>query len=192
MEYKFENKCTVDQSIMREVVRSNRKTFTIVSAIPTVITGLGVLSILARAVVQHYLDLPMLLRWTIFFLLFLRIATTPKRTARRVIKDYKRIYKVEAVEATTQFGDKIFYELQGSEPCEYDYDCITKVISAKHSYIFCFKKQIPTNEKDRKGNVRYTTKKGSFPVVRDGFTKGDFESFKAFFREKRPDLKIPE
>ena len=115
MEYNFENKCTIDQKIMTESVRSNRKVFTTVSLIPTVITGLGILSILVRAAVQFYLDLPMLLRWIIFFLLFLRISTTPRRTARRVIKDFKRIYKVESVEAATQFGDKIVYALEGAD-----------------------------------------------------------------------------
>ena len=81
MEFSFENKCTVDQQMMTESVRSNRKVFVILSRIPVVITGLGIVSILARAAIQAYLDLPMLLRWTIFFLLFLRIATTPRRTA---------------------------------------------------------------------------------------------------------------
>lgn len=192
MEYNFENKFVIDRPIMTETVRSNRKVFTTISAIPTVITGLGILSILARAVVQSYLDLPMLLRWTIFFLLFLRISTTPGRTARRVIKDFKRMYQVDSIEATTQFGEKISYTLQGSETCEYDYDCITKVISAKNSYILCFKKKVLTGDVDRKGNALSVTKKGSIPVVRDAFTKGDFASFKEFFRAKRPDLKIPE
>ena len=112
MEFSFENKCTVDQQMMTESVRSNRKVFVTLSRIPVAITGLGIVSILARAAIQAYLDLPMLLRWTIFFLLFLRIATTPRRTARRVIKNFKSMYKVDSVEATTQFGDKIVYTLQ--------------------------------------------------------------------------------
>lgn len=29
-------------------------------------------------------------------------------------------------------------------------------------------------------------------IVPEGFTKGTFESFNQFLREKRPDLKIPE
>ena len=191
MEYNFENKCTIDQQIMAEGVRANRKVFATVSLIPTVITGLGILSILARAVVQSYLDLPMLLRWTIFFLLFLRISTTPRRTGRRVVKDFKRVYQVESVECTTQFGDKIHYALQGAEDSVYDYDCITKVASAKRSYILCFKKKVLA-EVDPKGNERYITKKGTIPVTRDGFTQGDFESFKQFLREKCPNVKIPE
>ena len=190
MEYNFENKCTIDQKIMTESVRSNRRVFTTVSLIPTVITGLGILSILVRAAVQFYLDLPMLLRWIIFFLLFLRISTTPRRTARRVIKDFKRVYQVESVECTTQFGDKITYTLQGTDPCEYGYDCITKVISAKNSYVLCFKKKVLA-EVDPKGKERYINKKGTIPVVREGFTQGDFESFKTFLGQKCPNLKIP-
>ena len=156
-----------------------------------VITGLGILSILVRALLQSYLDLPMLLRWTIFGLLFLRIATTPRRTARRVIKNYKGMYKVDAVEATTQFGDKIVYTLQGTDPCEHDYACIKKVISAKQSYILCFKKRVAV-ESMTQGKTSYTTKKGTILLSRDGFTQGDFESFKKFLVQKCPDVKIPE
>ena len=191
MEFSFENKCTVDQQMMTESVRSNRKIFVTLSRIPVVITGLGIVSILARAAIQAYLDLPMLLRWTIFGLLFLRIATTPRRTARRVIRNYKGMYKVDAVEATTQFGDKIVYTLQGTDPCEHDYACIKKVISAKQSYILCFKKRVAV-ESMTQGKTSYTTKKGTILLSRDGFTQGDFESFKKFLAQKCPDVKIPE
>ena len=191
MDFSFENKCTIDQAIMTESVRANRRTFVILTRIPLVIIGLGILSILARAVVRAEFDLPMLLRWTIFGLLFLRIATTPRRTARRVIKNYKGMYKVDAVEATTQFGDKIVYTLQGTDPCEHDYACIKKVISAKQSYILCFKKRVAV-ESMTQGKTSYTTKKGTILLSRDGFTQGDFESFKKFLAQKCPDVKIPE
>ena len=191
MEFSFENKCTVDQQMMTESVRSNRKVFVTLSRIPVAITGLGIVSILARAAIQAYLDLPMLLRWTIFFLLFLRIATTPRRTARRVIKNFKSMYKVDSVEATTQFGDKIVYTLHGAETCEYDYSAIKKVISAKGSYILSFKMKVPVASVTQ-GKTDYVTKKSSISLTRDGFTQGDFESFKKFLAEKCPDVKIPE
>ena len=191
MEFSFENKCTVDQQMMTESVRSSRKTFVTLSRIPVVITGLGILSILARAVVKAQFDLPMLLRWTIFFLLFLRIATTPRRTARRVIRNYKGMYKVDAVEATTQFGDKIVYTLQGAETCEYDYSAIKKVISAKGSYILSFKMKVPV-ESMTQGKTSYVTRKSAISLTREGFTVGDFESFKKFLAEKCPNVKIPE
>ena len=191
MEFSFENKCTVDQQMMTESVRSNRKTFVTLSRIPVVITGLGILSILARAVVKAQFDLPMLLRWTIFFLLFLRIATTPRRTARRVIKNFKSMYKVDSVEATTQFGDKIVYTLHGAETCEYDYSAIKKVISAKDSYILSFKMKVAVDSVTQ-GKTDYVNKKSSISLKRDGFTQGDFESFKKFLAEKCPNVKIPE
>ena len=191
MEFSFENKCTVDQQMMTESVRSNRKVFVTLSRIPVAITGLGIVSILARAAIQAYLDLPMLLRWTIFFLLFLRIATTPRRTARRVIKNFKSMYKVDSVEATTQFGDKIVYTLQGAETCEYDYSAIKKVISAKGSYILSFKMKVPVASVTQ-GKTDYVTKKSSISLTRDGFTQGDFESFKKFLAEKCHNVKIPE
>ena len=191
MEFSFENKCTVDQQMMTESVRSNRKIFVTLSRIPVAITGLGILSILARAVVKAQFDLPMLLRWTIFFLLFLRIATTPRRTARRVIKNFKSMYKVDSVEATTQFGDKIVYTLHGAETCEYDYSAIKKVISAKGSYILSFKMKVPVASVTQ-GKTDYVNKKSSISLKRDGFTQGDFESFKKFLAEKCPNVKLPE
>ena len=191
MEFSFENKCTVDQQIMTESVRSGRKVFVTLSRIPVVITGLGILSILARAVVKAQFDLPMLLRWTIFFLLFLRIATTPRRTARRVIKNFKQLYKVEAVESTTQFGENIVYTLHGTDPCTYGYDCIKKVVSAKDSYVLCFKKRVVA-EVDSRGKEHFVTRKGTILLSRDGFTQGNFEGFKQFLAEKCPNVKIPE
>lgn len=191
MEYSFENKCTVDQQMMTESVRSNRKAFVIASRIPVAITGLGIVSILARAAVQSYLDLPMLLRWTIFFLLFLRIATTPRRTARRVIKNFKSMYKVDSVEATTQFGDRIVYTLRGSETCEYDYSALKRVISAKGSYILTFRMKVPVASVTR-GKTDYVTRKSAISLTRDGFTRGSFEDFKRFLAEKCPNVKIPE
>ena len=191
MEFSFENKCTVDQQLMTESVRSSRKTFVTLSRIPVVITGLGILSILARAVVKAQFDLPMLLRWTIFFLLFLRIATTPRRTARRVIKNFKSIYKVDSVEATTQFGDKIVYTLHGAETCTYNYDALRKVVSAKGSYVLYFKMKVAVDSVTQ-GKTDYVNKKSSISLKRDGFTQGDFESFKKFLAEKCPNVKIPE
>ena len=191
MEFSFENKCTVDQQMMTESVRSNRKVFVTLSRIPVAITGLGIVSILARAAIQAYLDLPMLLRWTIFFLLFLRIATTPRRTARRVIKNFKSMYKVDSVEATTQFGDKIVYTLHGAETCTYNYDALRKVVSAKGSYVLYFKMKVPVASVTQ-GKTDYVTKKSSISLTRDGFTQGDFESFKKFLAEKCPNVKIPE
>ena len=75
MEFSFENKCTVDQQVMTESVRSNRRTFLILTRIPVVITALGILSILARALIQQQFDLPLLLRWVIFGLLLFLIVS---------------------------------------------------------------------------------------------------------------------
>ena len=191
MDFLFENNCTIDQKVMRESVRSNRKTFIVLSLIPLVITGLGILSILAQAVIQFQLSLPLLLRWTIFFLLFLRIATTPRRTARRVIKNFKSMYKVDSVEATTRFGDKIVYTLQGAETCTYNYDAIQKVVSAKNSYVLYFKMKVAVDSVT-KGKTDYVTRKSAISLTRDGFTVGNFEEFKKFLAEKCPNVKIPE
>ena len=191
MEFSFENKCTVDQQVMTESVRSNRRTFLILTRIPVVITALGILSILARALIQQQFDLPLLLRWVIFGLLFLRIATTPRRTARKVIRNFKSLYKVDSVEATTQFGDKIVYTLHGAETCTYNYDALRKVVSAKGSYVLYFKMKVAVASVTQ-GKTDYVTKKSAISLNRDGFTQGSFEDFKKFLAEKCPNVKIPE
>ena len=191
MEYLFENKCNIDQKMMTESVRSNRRVFIVLTAIPLVVTALGILGLLAKTVVKGDFDLPALLRWVIFFLIFLRVATSPRRTARRVLRDFKRVYKVEQVESTTQVGDTIVYTIQGSEPCEYTFDSIKKVIASKNCFLLIYKKRVMV-EVDPQGKEHYVNKKGTLILARDGFTQGDFESFKAYLREKCPKVKIPE
>ena len=95
------------------------------------------------------------------------------------------------MESITQFGENIVYSLQGTDPCEYDFECIKKVVSAKNSYILCFKKTILASM-DARGKAHHVTKKGAIPLSREGFTQGNFEDFKKFLAEKCPGVKIPE
>ena len=171
MNISFENKYVMDEKLMLDTIQGSRKLFTLVTLIPTIIAGLGILSVLARIPFQNYLDLPMLLRWLIGFLLLFLIYRTPNRTAHRVMKDVTKMQGGQPLEGITQFGDRILSNL--GDPDGYAYDRITAVKSMKHCYVI------------------YIDKKKSIPVLRDGFTRGDFESFKAFLKTKRPDLKIP-
>ena len=67
MNVSFENKYVMDEKLMLDTIQGSRKLFSIITLIPTVIAGLGILSVLARVPIQNYLDLPMLLRWPKFF-----------------------------------------------------------------------------------------------------------------------------
>ena len=100
------------------------------------------------------------------------------------------MYKVDSVEATTQFGDKIVYTLHGAETCTYNYDALRKVVSAKGSYVLYFKMKVAVASVTQ-GKTDYVTKKSAISLNRDGFTQGDFESFKKFLAEKCPNVKIP-
>ena len=86
---------------------------------------------------------------------------------KEFLAECDRVYS----ERVSLAADRILSNL--GDPDGYAYDRITAVKSMKHCYVI------------------YIDKKKSIPVLRDGFTRGDFESFKAFLKTKRPDLKIP-
>ena len=72
-----------------------------------------------------------------------------------------------------KFGDRICF--QDKDNTSYlDYAELKKIRSLKHSYVFVF------------------TTKIRIAITRDTFTKGTFEEFKAFLKENRPDLTIPQ
>lgn len=77
------------------------------------------------------------------------------------------------MESVIRFGEKIVIAESQME-LTLDYQTIVRVVRLKHSYVLM--------------NSRRT---GVMLDV-NGFTKGTFEQFKQFLREKRPDLKIPE
>ena len=78
----------------------------------------------------------------------------------------KGIYKIA-------FGDKIEI-IQGTIRVAWEYSDISKIYHLKHSYDLV------------------KTERLSLIVDPNGFTKGNFEDFKQFLREKRPDLAVPE
>jgi hypothetical protein len=76
-------------------------------------------------------------------------------------------------ETVITFGDAIELR-EGMIHLTVEYRKITRVIRLKHSYVLMLGK--------RNGVI----------IDPNGFSRGDFPSFKAFLREKLPDLKIPE
>ena len=78
------------------------------------------------------------------------------------------VYKV-----TVTIGDKIEWHGE-KEEFAIDYEHISRVVHLKYSYALMLSKQI---------GIYFDP---------SGFTKGTFEEFKEFLRNKRPDLRIPE
>ena len=76
-------------------------------------------------------------------------------------------------ETVVTFGDTIEMH-EGMAHFTIEYRKIQKVVRLKHSYVLL------------------NGKRTGIILCIDGFTKGSFEEFKQFLREKRPDLSIPE
>jgi len=78
-----------------------------------------------------------------------------------------------APEVIITFGETIKLH-EGMVDITVEYRKIQKVVRLKHSYMLMI------------------GKRNGLMLNPDCFTKGTFEEFKQFLREKRPDLKIPE
>lgn len=76
-------------------------------------------------------------------------------------------------ETVVTFGDAIEMH-EGMVHLTIEYRKIQKIVRLKHSYVLM------------------NGKRSGILLYEDGFTKGTFEEFKKFLREKCPDLKIPQ
>ena len=108
-----------------------------------------------------------------FFAVLILIQLLPHYYAWAVIRQDKKKNNGKICESVIRFGEKITV----SEPkmeLTLDYETIVRVVRLKHSYVLM---------NSRRTGIMLDT---------SSFTKGTFEEFKQFLREKRPDLKIPE
>ena len=100
----------------------------------------------------------------------------PKRLVKNASTSYEKLlayYDDVMPVHRIQFGDKIIIETPDCTST-IEYRKIEKILSLKHGYVICDKKP------------------SFFILSRDGFTKGTFEEFKRFLREKCPEVTIPE
>lgn len=105
--------------------------------------------------------------------LMIHYFTWPYRFVHKNEKNALEYYNGKIPEVYTRMGEQIAVEDVDST-FTLDYSKIERVISLKHGYY-----------------LRYA-KKSALLIDPKGFTKGTFQEFKVFLREKRPDLKIPE
>lgn len=104
---------------------------------------------------------------------FIDLLLRPYLAARRQLRITEDQNGGVIPESVVSFGDKI--ELRTAGACNtWEYENITKVVHLKHSYAL------------RNGQKVYLL------LRPEGFTKGTFEEFKDFLRQKCPDLVIPE
>lgn len=172
MEFQFENRYHMNHKMMVESTWANMKGLGIILAIATTILAMAAAGTIIGGILNPPFDTSMLLRLAIGIVILLLLWRLPGSTAKSILNEISKQNGGKPIECAALFGDIILSNMGDQEG--YDYSRIRKVVSLKHSYVI------------------YIDKRISIPVTRDGFTKGDFASFKAFLREKRPDLKIPE
>ena len=168
MDYCFENRYTGNRKMLVEFARKyavGPKPWTWILFAPFSAIMLLALYLGVDAEVKQ--------RTVYFFAVLILLQLMPHYYAWAVIRQDKKKNNGKICESVIRFGDKIVV----SEPkmeLTLEYDTIVRVVHLKHSYVLM--------------NSRRTG------VMLDvsGFTKGTFEEFKQFLREKRPDLKIPE
>lgn len=103
----------------------------------------------------------------------LAVSFMPQFYAWSVMKSSKKQNDGVVPEVIITFGESIKLH-EGMVDVTVEYRKIQKVVRLKHSYMLMI------------------GKRNGLMLRPDGFTKGTFEEFKQFLREKRPDLKIPE
>ena len=158
--------------MMVESTWANMKILGLVLGIATTVLAMAAAGVVIGAVTNPPLNTGMVIRLAIGVVILGLCWYLPGSTAKAIIKEIRRQNGGKPVEGVALFGDVILSNMGDREA--YSYERIRKVVALKYSYVI------------------YIDKRISIPVVRDGFTKGDFASFKQFLREKRPDLKIPE
>ena len=172
MEFQFENRFKMTEKMLVESTWANMKALGLILGIATTVLAMAAGGALIGAVTGGTLKTSTLVSMACGAVLLVFLWRLPGSTARAIMKEVSKQNKGEIPECVALFGDLILSNMGDQEG--YDYSRIRKIVSLKHSYVI------------------YIDKRVSIPVTRDGFTRGDFAAFKAFLKEKRPDLKIPE
>lgn len=172
MEFKFENRFYMNKPMMVESTWANMKALGIILGIASTVLAMAAAGTIITGVMNPPMDTSTLLKLAIGVVILILLWRLPGSTAKAILSEVIKQNGGKNPECVALFGDVILSNMGDQEG--YGYERIRKVASLKHSYVI------------------YIDKRISIPVTRDGFTKGDFASFKAFLREKRPDLKIPE
>ena len=171
MEFQFENRYHMTREMMVESTWANMKILGIILGIATTILVMAAAGTVITGIMNPPIDTSMLLRLAIGVVILALLWRLPGSTAKSILAEVIKQNGGQNPECVALFGDFVLSNMGDQEG--YGYERIRKIVSLKHSYVI------------------YIDKRISIPVTRDGFTKGDFEGFKAFLKEKRPDLKIP-
>ena len=170
MEIHFENQYAPDEKLLRELCgRSSMARRIVFIVIFAVLASRFVLLIWALGIT---LISGGALLMCIGYLIWLVV--DPYLRARRSIKETKAFYDGQYPEYRITLTDETIECRRQESYFSLSYQKIDKVYCWRHSVVL------------------QAGKSSRVVLSKTGFTKGTFEEFKQFLREKRPDLKIPE
>ena len=170
MEVLFENQNAMTKAQLIEFYKNQHKAITVKYAIFSSVLLLG-----------HFLfcwffgffDLFSVFVAVVVIALIVMVAKRPVKSANTSYKKLLAYYDNVMPVYRIYFGDKIIIETPDCTST-IEYRKIEKILSLKYGYVICDKKP------------------SFFILSRGGFTKGTFEEFKQFLREKCPELTVPE
>lgn len=166
MDYKFENRYYDNDEMIKEYISK-----IITGKISLVGMGTFIFSLIFSVIMYKTNDyVLMAIVGTAGLISFVAAIFTPILTFKEIKKSSKALNS-ENHENIVRFGNDITIE-QGKAKITVEYNKIFKTHNLKHSYVLQFGKQ------------------NSILIVPDKFTKGNFEEFKIFLKEKCPELEI--
>ena len=172
METYFENCTELTASMILELYKIKSKRMNWLRIVGTVLCGMGIVKGLAMLMIEHALSKDKIIAIAVFAVLITCVWLLPLVRAKRIANKFGEHKSDKPREYEIHFGETI--KCFGKETVELFYQQISGVTCLSE----CIAVDIAKNR------VLY--------VSNNGFTKGTFEEFKQFLREKCPNVTIPE
>lgn len=166
MDYRFENVQSYNEKMYLELQYRQRKN-TFLLGVLCLGAALVEVFFALRGDTRNWVFAAVLFVGTVHYLLL------PYVTEKKRAKAYFASYDGDSSPARIRFGEQVMIE-DHSAVMTMDYDQIQQVIALRHGLFL------------RWNDNAYLA------IDPNTFTKGTFSEFKAFLREKRPDLNIPD
>ena len=171
MENYFENRTELTANMMLELYKTKMKRANLLRIIGTVLCGISIVKGLVILMIEHALSKDKIIALVVYAVLITSVWLLPIVRAKRIAKKFGEHKAEKPREYQIHFGETI--KFFGKETVELFYQQISGVTCLSE------------------GIVLDIAKKRVLYVSNNGFTKGTFEEFKQFLREKCPHVTIP-
>ena len=171
MDYCFENRCEVNESMIAEYFKTQQKKNRILFGLVMVTGVLLVIRFFMGLLVKHTVTSFGLVTMVVIVFAIYFIYCFPSVETKKAIGCFREFAGGQSAVITYQFADTIRVAC-GEKMMEFEY------------------KQIMGFDFWEVHLVLTVPRKAMLFIAKDSFTKGTFEELKQFLREKRPDAKI--